>query len=171
MKEYRLIHLKDDQHFQGDWDLVLPLCEKEHHDKFINPRIHEAFAKHEAKHDNRYFVHVATGPHHASDNWTVIFEVKGHKAELIKIEPGFNSYLGHEHNWLLIPYISLNSSIDCLHRVIYFLSTKILKPEIKLLKLDQQKYDSSYKYCYCTKHALNYWYQRLTKIWFLFSSL
>ena len=97
MKEYKLIHLKDDQHFAGDWDLILPLCQKEHHEKFINPRVHEAFGRHEAKHDTKYFVHVNTGPHHASDSWTVIFEVKGHKPELIKIQPGFHSYLGHEH--------------------------------------------------------------------------
>ena len=97
MKEYKLIHLKEDQHFAGDWDLVLPLCQKEHHEKFINPRVHEAFGRHEGKHDTKYFVHVNTGPHHASDSWTVIFEVKGHKPELIKIEAGFHSYLGHEH--------------------------------------------------------------------------
>ena len=97
MKEYKLVHLKDDQNFQGHWDLVVPLCQKEFHDKFINPRIHEAFHRHEGKHDDRYFVHVATGPHHASDHWTVIFEVKGHKAELLKMELGFVSHLGHEH--------------------------------------------------------------------------
>ena len=48
-----------------------------------------------------------TGPHHASDSWTVIFEVKGHKAELLKIEPGFHSYLGHEHQWNDTQYVDI----------------------------------------------------------------
>ena len=82
MKGFKQVHIKEDEFFEGDWDLVLPLCQQEHHEKFINPRVHEAFSKHEPHKDRKYFVHVATGPHHASDNWTVKFEVKGHKAEL-----------------------------------------------------------------------------------------
>ena len=97
-KEYKMVLLKDDGKFEGHWDLVLPLCQIEHKEKFINPRVHAAFREHEGKHDDKYFVHVNTGPHHASDGWTVIFEVKGHKAELIKIEPGFQSHLGHHHS-------------------------------------------------------------------------
>lgn len=85
MKTYKLIHLKEDGDFQGDWDLILPLCQKEHHGKFINPRIHEAFGKHEGHRDNKYFVHVVTGPHHDSEEWTVSFEVKGHNPHLVKL--------------------------------------------------------------------------------------
>ena len=87
-KDFKLIPVNDGE-FQGHWDLVLPLCQAEHKNHFINPRIHEAFGKHLPHHEFFYFVHVATGPHHASDNWTVVFGVKGHKAHLEKIELGF----------------------------------------------------------------------------------
>ena len=91
-KHVLVLH-NNDQKFQGDWDLVIPFCQEKHHGKFINPRVHEAFRKHEGHHDESYVVLVKTGPHHASDEWTVIFEVKGHKAELQKIEPGFHPHL------------------------------------------------------------------------------
>jgi len=79
-KDYKQVTLASDADFQGNWDLVLPLCQKEHHNNFINPRIHEAFVKNMPHHEKHYFVHVATGPHHASDHWTVQFNMNGHRA-------------------------------------------------------------------------------------------
>jgi hypothetical protein len=49
-KDFKQVILTTDADFQGNWDLVLPLCQKEHHDNFINPRIHEAFVKHMPHH-------------------------------------------------------------------------------------------------------------------------
>ena len=49
-KDFKQVILATDADFQGNWDLVLPLCQKEHRDNFINPRIHEAFVKHMPHH-------------------------------------------------------------------------------------------------------------------------
>jgi len=45
-KDFKQVILASDADFQGNWELVLPLCLKEHRGNFINPRVHEAFVKH-----------------------------------------------------------------------------------------------------------------------------
>ena len=81
-----------DETVQGHFDLVVPLCNKEHHGKFDHPHVHHVFAKKEGHHDWKYWVQVKTGTFGNFHEWTVIFEIINHSAILEKIEMGFHTY-------------------------------------------------------------------------------
>lgn len=81
-----------DETVKGHFELVVPACQKEHHGKFEHPQIHAAFAKKSGHHDWLYWVQVKTGHFGDFAEWTVVFEIKEHKAVLDKIHMGFHTF-------------------------------------------------------------------------------
>ena len=81
-----------DETVQGHIDLVIPLCLKEFHGKFEEPRVHHVYAKHDAHHDWHYWAQIRTGHFGDYQEWTVKFEMKEHKPILEKIDMGYQTY-------------------------------------------------------------------------------
>lgn len=81
-----------DETVKGHFDLVVPLCQAEHHGKFDHVHIHHVYAQKNGHHDWFYWVQVKTGTFGNFHEWTVVFEIKNHAAVLDSIHMGFKTF-------------------------------------------------------------------------------
>ena len=77
---------------KGHFDLIVDQCNDKHHGKFVNIKLEKVFAAKAGHQDWFYWAHVNAGPHGEHFNWTVVFEVKGHKPTLEAIHEGHHTF-------------------------------------------------------------------------------